>query len=66
MAALQRIKCACGANEVARRQRLVVFQNRSASSQIVTVSIYCDTITNVTDGHVSDESHKYRQSKDII
>ena len=32
----------------------------------LSVSIYCDTITNVTDGHVSDESHKYRQSKDII
>ena len=27
---------------------------------------YCDAITNVTDGHVSDESHKYRWSKDII
>ena len=66
MAALHRIKCACGANEVARRQHLVVFQNRSASSKIVTVSIYCDAITNVTEGHVSDESHKYRWSKDII
>ena len=26
----------------------------------------CDEITNVTDGHVSDESHKYRWSKDSI
>ena len=67
MAALQRIKCACGANEVAWwRQHLVVFPNRSASSKIVTVSIYCDEITNVTDGHVSDESHKYRWSKNSI
>ena len=48
------------------RQHLVVFQNRSASSKIVTESIYCDEITNVTDGHVSDESHKYRWSKNSI
>ena len=48
------------------RQHLVVFQNRSASSKIVTVSIYCDEIMNVTDGHVSDESHKYRWSKNSI
>ena len=34
--------------------------------KIVTVSIFCDAITNLTDGHVSDdESHKYRWSKDI-
>ena len=25
----------------------------------LSVSIYCNVITNVTDGHVSDESHKY-------
>ena len=48
------------------RQHLVVFQNRSASSKIVTASIYCDEITNVTDGHVSDESHMYRWSKNSI
>ena len=32
----------------------------------LSVSIYCDEITNVTDGHVSDESHKYRWSKNSI
>ena len=58
--------CSVSSVPVAQMQNLVVFQNRSASNKIVTVSIYCDEITNVTDGHVSDESHKYRWSKNSI